>query len=449
MNTLAATFDPEHCLNPALRGMGQSATVAINERSNRMRREGRTVYKMGLGQSPFPVPEPVVEALKAHASRKAYLEVPGLKELREAVAEYHQRAQGVPVSGNDVMVAPGSKELMFLLQIAFAGDLLIPTPAWVSYAPQARIAGRKVYMLKTSAQNGWRLRPEQLDELCRKYGERPRVLILNYPSNPTGMTLGGAELKSIAEAARRNNIVLLSDEIYGELHHEGAHESVARFYPEGTIISSGLSKWCGAGGWRLGTFAFPKTLHWLREAMTVLASETYTSTSAPIQYAAVRAFQGGTRIERYLWLARRILRAIGRRLFARLSAAGLHVERPDGAFYLFVDFGPFRETLLERGIADSRQLCEKLLEETGVAALPGADFGSPPEELTVRMAYVDFDGARALAAAETLPADAEIGDEFVLRYAADLVQAVENVAAWVKSPLEAPQSRSHPLEGPM
>ncbi len=437
VTSLVATFDPEHCLNPALRGMGPSATVAINERSNRMRGEGRTVYKLGLGQSPFPVPGPVVEALRTHASRKAYLEVAGLQELREAVAEYHQRAQGVPVSARDVMVAPGSKELMFLLQIAFAGDLLIPTPAWVSYAPQARIAGRKVYLIKTSAENGWRLLPEQLDEVCRKYGARPRVLVLNYPSNPTGMTLTHDELESIAEAARRNNVVLLSDEIYGELHHEGAHESVARFYPEGTIISGGLSKWCGAGGWRLGTFAFPPALQWLRQAMTVLASETYTSTSAPIQYAAVRAFQGGARIEGYLWLARRILRAIGLRLHARLAEAGLRVERPEGAFYLFVDFGPFRETLLQRGIADSRKLCERLLEEAGVATLPGADFGCAPEELTLRLAYVDFDGARALAAAETLPKDTELDDEFVLRYAGDLVRAIDEVAKWVQGPVEA------------
>jgi len=440
MKSLVATFDPEDCLNPSLRGMGQSATVAINALSNRMRREGRSVCKMGLGQSPFPVPEPVVESLKSHASRKEYLEVPGLPELRAAVADYHLRAQGVPLSADDVMVAPGSKELMFLLQVAFAGDLLIPTPAWVSYAPQARIAGRKVYMLKTSAKNGWRLRPEQLDEICAKHGERPRVLILNYPSNPTGMTISGEELQRLAEAARRNNIVLLSDEIYGELHHEGAHESVARYYPEGTIISSGLSKWCGAGGWRLGTFAFPKALHWLREGMTVLASETYTSTSAPIQYAAIRAFQGGTRIERYLWLARRILRAIGRLLHSRLTEAGLHVERPEGGFYLFVDFEPFRQALEARGITDSRTLCHRLLDETGAATLPGADFGGRPEELTLRMAYVDFDGARALAAAEVLPKDVEIDDDFVRRYAGELVKAIESLAAWIQEktpPLQA------------
>ncbi len=434
MNSLDAIFDSERCLNPALKGLGKSATVAINERSNRLRREGRTVYKLGLGQSPFPVPEPVVEALKANASQKAYLEVAGLKELRVAVAEYHQRAQGVPVKAEDVMVAPGSKELMFLLQIAFARDLVIPSPAWVSYAPQAQIAGRKAFRLKTSAANGWRVVPEQIDSLSRGKGLRPRVLILNYPSNPTGTTLRSAELQGIAEAARRNGIVLLSDEIYGEVHHEGAHESVARYYPEGTIISGGLSKWCGAGGWRLGTFAFPPALQWLRQAMTTLASETYTSTSAPIQYAAVRAFQGGTRIERYLWLTRRILRAIGRRLHARLTEAGLLVAAPEGAFYLFIDFEPFRAVLGERGITDSRTLCERLLEETGVAALPGADFGRSPEELTIRIAYVDFDGARALAAAENLPKDTELDGDFVVRYAGDLVKAIENITEWTRRP---------------
>jgi len=132
-------------------------------------------------------------------------------------------------------------------------------------------------------------------------------LVLNYPGNPDGLTYTADELKEIARVAREYEIILLSDEIYGQLHHKGGHVSVARYYPEGTIISSGLSKWCGAGGWRLGTFTFPQSLDWLMESMAAVASETYTSVSAPIQYAGVQAFRGSMAIERYLWNARRIL----------------------------------------------------------------------------------------------------------------------------------------------
>ena len=182
---------------------------------------------------------------------------------------------------------------MFLMQLVYYGDVVIPTPAWVSYAPQAQIIGRQVRWLPTQAENGWRLRPEQLDVLCRDDPSRPRIVILNYPSNPTGVTYSVEELEAIAEIARRYRLILLSDEVYGKLHHDGTHRSIAPMYPEGTIFSGGLSKWCGAGGWRLDVFVFPDGLRWLLDAMAAVASETFTSTCAPIQFAAVRAFEGG------------------------------------------------------------------------------------------------------------------------------------------------------------
>jgi aspartate aminotransferase len=256
---------------------------------------------------------------------------------------------------------------------------------------------------------------------------------LNYPSNPTGDTYRNEELKALARVARRHRMVLLSDEIYGELHHRGRHVSIARHYPEGTIISSGLSKWCGAGGWRLGTFTFPPDLRWLQDAMAHVASETYTSTSAPIQYAAVRAFEGGLEIERYLHHSRRILRALGTHLARRLREAGCEVHDPRGGFYLFPDFGPRREELARRGVATSGQLCERLLEGTGVALLPGCDFGRPDAELTARLAYVDFDGARALVRSEAVPAERSLDEDFLKDCCRPTLDAVEAVVAWLVS----------------
>jgi aspartate aminotransferase len=417
----------EAYLDPRVRGLESSPTVAINERSDALRRGGRNICKLGLGQSPFPVPPSVVEALRVNAACKDYLPVRGLAALREAVAAYHRRSIGMAATAEDVIIGPGSKELLFLLQIVFDGELIVPTPAWVSYAPQARICGRRVTYLHSRFEDGWKLTPSLLDTHCRTH-DGPRVLILNYPSNPTGCTYTADELADLAETARRYRVIVLSDEIYGEIHHRGEHASIARAYPEGTIVSSGLSKWCGAGGWRLGTFTFPSALRPLLDAIASVASETYTSTSAPIQFAAITAFQGGIEIERYLARARRILGALGGAVTERLVRAGARVAPPDGAFYVFPDFGPLSERLRRRAIDTSDELCARLLEETGVAILPGAPFGRSPEELTARLAWVDFDGPKAMAAVE---AGAQIDPAFLDRHCGAVLEAVDRIAAWL------------------
>lgn len=434
MSTLEKNGTIDVHLNLNVRGIGKSATLAINERCRELQQLGREVFRLGLGQSPFPVAEPVVEELRANAHQKDYLAVEGLWELREAVAEYHRQTQDLTCTGEDVLIGPGSKELMFLLQLVYYGDLVIPTPTWVSYAPQAHIVGRHVHWLDTKGSAAWKLTPDQLEELCRDDPDRPRIVIINYPANPTGITYEVDELEALARIAGKYRVILLSDEIYGELHHEGRHVSLAKFYPEGTIVSGGLSKWCGAGGWRLGTFMFPRGLHWLRDAMAMVASETYTATSAPIQYAAVRAFHGGIEIERYLAQSRRILAALGNLLSSRLQRAGVDVQSPQGAFYLFPDFGRWSDSLRQRGITNSSDLCETLLEETGVAVLPGSVFGRPVQELTARLAYVDFDGARVLAAAEFLPYDQPLDGSFVEEHCSRLILAVERICGWLGEP---------------
>jgi aspartate aminotransferase len=207
--------------------------------------------------------------------------------------------------------------------------------------------------------------------------------------------------------------------------------SIAHFYPEGTIVSSGLSKWCGAGGWRLGTFTFPAGLRWLLDGMAVVASETFTSTSAPIQHAAVRAFEGGEEIESYLGHSRRVLACLGGLCARLLAEGGAAVDVPDGGFYLFPDFRKLRSGLRARGITTSDELCHRLLEETGVATLPGSNFGRPPSELTLRLAYVDFDGAAALAAAESEPG--ELGEAFARERCGKVVEAIERICTWAKA----------------
>jgi aspartate aminotransferase len=422
-------------LNLNVRGLHQSATIAINDLSKRLMSEGRTIYRLGLGQSPFPVPPPVVNALRVHAHEKNYLPATGLPELREAVAGYHRRRNGVEADPQLVMVGPGSKELMFLLQLVYYGELILPTPCWVSYVPQARILGRTVSLIHTSYENCWRVKAEQLELHCRRQQDdyRPRILILNYPGNPEGRSYDSDELRELAEVARKYQVVLLSDEIYGELHHRGEHISVSRYYPEGTIISSGLSKWCGAGGWRLGTFTFPPDMDWLLEAIAAVASETFTSVSAPIQYASVRAFRGGVEIERYLCHARRVLSVLGNECARALQEAGIRVHPPVGGFYLFLDFSPHAEKLKQRGITSSVGLCDRLLADTGVAILPGEAFERPPDELTARMAYVDFDGAKALTASETIPLEEPLPNDFSEFWCHKVIKATRLIGDWLNA----------------
>lgn len=418
-------------LNLNVRGLKPSATVAINERSAELIRSGKSIHRLGLGQSPFPVPDDVVQMLKLHAHEKDYLPTRGLEQLREAVAGFHHRREGVSIDPENVLIGPGSKELMFLVQMAYYGDLVVPAPCWVSYAPQARIIGRHVYFVPTTFEQGWRLLPDEFDQLCREDSSRPRLVILNYPGNPDGNTYSETELQDLAAIAKRHEVVVISDEIYAQIHHTDKHVSIAKYYPEGTIISSGLSKWCGAGGWRIGTFAFPPTLTWLRNALAALASETYTSTSAPIQYAAVHAFRGSLYIERYLIHVRRILRALGNWCTARLREAGARLVEPQGAFYLFPDFEPIRDKLALRSIRNARQLCQRALDEVGVAFLPGDDFAMPATTLTARLAYVDFDGARALVASQTVPLEHELDEAFLREYCEPTLTGIDKLCDWL------------------
>jgi aspartate aminotransferase len=419
-------------LNLNVRGLPPSATLQINEKCNILIAQGKTIYKLGLGQSPFPVPDSVVEALRKNAHQKRYLPVKGLPELKEAVAAYNLRFQNIKCTANDILIGPGSKELLFLLQLVYYGDLVIPTPSWVSYSPQARIIGRNVQWVPTQSYNNWRMTPEKLEMICRSDPDRPRILILNYPANPTGCTYTMEMLKELAEVARKYKVVLISDEIYGQINHKGQHVSIARFYPEGTIISSGLSKWCGAGGWRLGTFTFPSSLRWMLDAMAIVASETYTATSSPIQYAAIRAFEGGSDIDDYLHHVRRILRALGKIFYEKTKKLNLTLPKPEGAFYLFPDFHEYRLKFREYGVLTSGEMCKFILDKTGIAMLPGVDFGRPPEELTARIAYVDFDGAKALEASMQLYKHLDLDEGFAELYTPKLVKAFDKLGKWLR-----------------
>jgi aspartate aminotransferase len=414
-------------LDARVDGLAPSATLAMNELAARLTAEGRDVLRLGFGQSPFPPPAELVAALRDNAHRCEYLPVRGLPALREAVAGHHTRLHGMAVDADNVLIGPGSKQLMYLVQLTLDAVTIVPTPAWVSYAPQARLAGRLCVGVPTTFEDGWRLTPAALEEACGRLGGRRGLLVLNDPGNPTGTTYGEARLAALAEVAERHRILVLADEIYGDLHHGGRHVSMARFHPEGTLVTSGLSKWCGAGGWRLGCLLVPDALAGLRDAVAIAASETFSSASAPIQYAAVSAYRESAEIATALGAQRRLLAALGAWCGERLRAAGARVCDAEGGFYLFPDFGPFADRLAARGIATGAELARRLLADDGVATLPGSAFGRPAAELTLRLAYVDFDGAAVLRAA----AERSIGEPFLKEHCGRVLEAITRICAAV------------------
>lgn len=371
-------------------GLKASATLAINELSQKLITEGKEVFKFGLGQSPFPVPDIIVKELQKNAHQKDYLNVSGLIGLREEVANYHSNKNQYKYNAESVIIGPGSKELIFQTQLVLNCDLLLPSPSWVSYEPQAQILNKKVHWIKATAETNWHLDPEELDKTCASLNSVNKLLILNSPNNPSGTTHGN--LKELANVAKKHNVIIIADEIYAELDFTGEYKSITHHYPEKTIVSSGLSKWCGAGGWRIGTLVFPDELSYIRDSVRTVASETFTAVSAPIQYAAIKAYSEDH--SEYLENSRLILKMIGDYIYKELSSVGVMCQKPQGGFYMICDFSNVVNKTHE--INNDKTLCQKILNDIGFAMLPGSDFGMEEDKLLSRIAFVDFDGSKAL-----------------------------------------------------
>lgn len=418
-----------HHFTPQVQNLKPSATLRINEYSHELEKQGREIIRFGFGQSPFPVPNSVVKAMQEHAHQKAYLPVKGLPELRRAFAKYLERKTGMSVEPEDMLIGPGSKELIFHLQMAHESVLLLPSPSWVSYEPQASLLNKPVHWIDTSPEDHWLLQADALEKACSQYPNSHKLLILNYPNNPTGTSYSAELLIELTKVARRHDLLILADEIYGDLHHEGHHHSIAQYYPEGTIISTGLSKWCGAGGWRLGAFYFPPRWRKMLDIMAIIASESFTSVSSPIQYAATTAFLGNDDIDTYVKTSRHILKVTAAYVHQRLLAAGIPTAAPQGGFYLFPDFSSWRDQINGQAshLATSADFCKYLLDKTGVALLPGSDFGRPEHELTARLSYVDFDGEQALEAARHVPVD----ERFLTKYCPKVCRGVDLIVDFI------------------
>ena len=406
-------------LKNLVKNLKPSSTLAINEISKKLEDQGKKIFKFGFGQSPFKVPEDVVKELKNNASQNKYLPMQGLYELREAVAKYTSNKKKYDYKSENVIIGPGSKELMFLLHVIFDGEIILPAPSWVSYAPQAILGRNKIQIIQTSRQNNWFPSAKEIEEIIYKDKEKNYLLFLNSPNNPSGQVCD--RLEEISDIAKKYNLIILSDEIYSELTFKENYKSISNFCPEKTIISTGLSKWCGAGGWRLGYFIIPDELKDIKNTINILASETFSAVSAPIQYAAIKAYENDH--SNYIKKSKNILNAIGKYVFSNLKSNKVLINESQGGFYLMPEF-------LNNKFQSSSEMCDNILRNTGVALLPGSDFGFNSERMLARLSFTDFDGQMFMNEIEH---DQIINDEKITKLAPKIVEGVDKLKKWSES----------------
>jgi aspartate aminotransferase len=406
-------------LKNLVKDLKPSSTLLINETSRKLEEQGKKIYKFGFGQSPFKVPEDVVRELKNNAHQNKYLPMQGLSELRSAVAKYTSKKKNYNYKSQNVIIGPGSKELMFLLHVLFDGEIILPAPSWVSYAPQAILGRNKVQILQTKRENNWFPTASEIEEIVLKDKNKNYLLFLNSPNNPSGQIC--ENLEEIASIAEKYNLIILSDEIYSELSFMDNYKSISNFCPEKTIISTGLSKWCGAGGWRLGYFLVPDSLIEIKNMINVLASETFSAVSAPIQYAAIKAYEQDH--SKYINKSKNILGAIGNYVYENLRSNKVLINKPLGGFYLMPEF-------LNKKFNSSSEMCDSILNDTGVALLPGSDFGFEQTKMLARLSFTDFDGQEFMNKIED---NQNIDNDEINRFAPKIVEGVEKLKKWSES----------------
>ena len=396
-----------------------SSTLRINEISKELESKGKEVFKFGFGQSPFKIPEDVINELRNNAFQNKYLPMQGLPELRDAVANYISSKKNHNYKAENILIGPGTKELMFLLQILFDGEVILPTPSWVSYEPQAILGRNKVHWIETRRENNWFPTSSDIEKVVLPNKKKNYLLFLNSPNNPSGQIC--KNLDEISKTIKKHNILVLSDEIYSELSFDDNYKSISSYCPENTIISTGLSKWCGAGGWRLGYFVIPNELTRLKNSLKILASETFSSVSAPIQYAAIAAHKNDHK--NYINKSRKILKLVGEYVYKNLKSNKILIDKPQGGFYLMPEF-------LDMKFKSSQEMCSSLLTDTGVVLLPGSDFGFSKDKLITRLSFTDFDGKEFM---DNLPEKQNLDNSLVDKFAPKIVEGTKRLKAWVAS----------------
>lgn len=403
-----------------------SPTLQANEMAAAARARGEYVWHMGFGQSPFPVPERLKEALASAATQKDYLPTSGLDRLKDTVKAYYEKRTGIKGDDYDVIVSPGSKLILYALQDAVPGDLLHCVPSWVSYAPQARMLGTNVIDVNTMLDDkGFHISAESLENAitdAKAQGLNPTKIILNSPNNPTGLKIPESTLAEIAPVIKKHDILVIWDEIYGFVDFDDNYYNITKYLPDNTVISTGLSKHLSLGGWRIGIGFIPKSISKLFPYLCQFASETWSCVAAPVQEACIEAYLEHEDIENHIVDCTRIHGYMNRYLARGLRNHNVDIPIPQGAFYSYPNFKNYKDFFASKGVHSSRDLSAYFMKEGNMLTLPGEAFGEPADNLTLRLSGVDYDGTEVLTAYQN---GAELNDDFVLRHAPRIAQAVE------------------------
>ena len=361
-------------------------------------------YGFAFGQSPFPVPKMIQEALIKNVDKGAYAAVPGIPELRNAISKYNKHYFGIDVSPDRIYVGPGTKELIFNLLEILHGTVILPTPAWLGYLPQIRFLKKNYHMLSTRA-NG-KIAPKDLKKLALRLQDRQKILILNNPHNPTGLLYTKSELEEITNVCRELNISVISDEIYAQTTYDfSKFVSMGKIYPEGTFVTNGLSKSHAAGGYRLGYVVFP-------------------------QHAAIPGFEISQEMDEYFDITRNIHKIMGEYTYNALTAiSGVKATKPEATFYLLVDFNAYAPELQQAKITSSQKLSESLIVHPYHTAIVGGDsLVLERTDFSARIAYVDYDGAKVYEKyKEQKPHTSSEKVEFVRNYAPKIVSGIQMI----------------------
>ena len=373
-------------LSARIGAVSPSATIAITARASQMKAEGADVVSFGAGEPDFDTPQFIKDAAAAALAGGDTKYTPkAAKALKTAIADKLRRENGLTVGADHVLVTFGGKHALYAAcqSLLDPGQkVLIPTPYWVSYAAQVKLASAEPVPLTTTRESGFKITPRQLLDAA----DGAKVLILNSPSNPTGVTYTPAELAALAEAVLQTGLIVFSDEIYEKLIYGQTQfvsfASLDDRLPERTITFNGLSKTFSMTGWRLGWAAGPK------DVIGAMAKLLSHETTNPVSFAQAGALAAYTSPEAApaVEAMRREFERRGAHLAGRLNALeGVECVEPTGAFYCFPDVSAhYGRTLGGVDVTDSMTFARAALEGVNVALVPGAAFG---EDRCARLSF--------------------------------------------------------------
>lgn len=369
-----------------IQALSESQTIAMSQRSRELQAEGKDIISLSLGEPDFNTPDFIKEAAKKAIDENYshYTAVAGYAELRQAISHKFQRDNQLSYSIDQIVVSTGAKQSIanaILCLINPGDEVIIPSPYWVSYLEMVRLAEGVPVFIETSIESDFKITAEQLKGAITK---KTKMMVFSSPCNPSGSIYSKSELKALAEViAEKEDLYVISDEIYEHINFVGQHESLAQFsevYKQ-VITINGLSKGFAMTGWRLGYLGAPK---WIADACTKMQGQFTSATSSITQRAAISALEADPSVTKNMKDAFEDRRDYILELLNKIP--GLIVNKPEGAFYVFPDISSYFGKKTPKGdvISNATDLSMYLLDEALVAIVTGEAFGSPN---CIRIAY--------------------------------------------------------------